>query len=102
VSVRAHNSLRLRPAEGFYQRVGGVDWSSLAAFGFPFLIYILTLAPTIYNLDSAELTTAVAANGIVRATGYPLYLILGKIWSGLPIGDMGFRMNLFSAFCGSR
>jgi hypothetical protein len=67
VSVRAHNSLRLRPAEGFYQRVGGVDWSSLAAFGFPFLIYILTLAPTIYNLDSAELTTAVTASSALPA-----------------------------------
>jgi hypothetical protein len=101
MTIRANNYLRLRPAEDFYQRISGVDWSSLAAFGFPLLIYILTLAPTIYNLDSAELTTAVATNGIVRATGYPLYLILGKIWSGLPIGDMGFRMNLFSAFCGA-
>lgn len=81
--------------------VASIDWFALVAFCLPLLIYTLTLAPTIYNLDSAELTTAVASNGIVRATGYPLYLLLGKIWSWLPVGDMGYRMNLFSAFCGA-
>jgi hypothetical protein len=70
------------------------------AFFLPLLLYALTLAPTIYNLDSAELTTAVAAGGILRATGYPLYLFLGKLWTWLPIGDVGYRMNLFSAVCG--
>lgn len=78
-----------------------VDWRTLLAFGLPFLLYLITLAPTIYNLDSAELTTAAATGGIVRATGYPLYLLLGRFWSWLPIGDVGFRMNLFSAFCGA-
>ncbi len=79
-----------------------VDWRSLLAFAVPLLLYRLTLAPTIYNLDSAELTTAVVSNGLLRATGYPLYLVLGKVWSWLPTGaDMGFRMNLFSAVCGA-
>ena len=31
---------------------------------------LLTLAPTIYDLDSAELTTAAATGGIVRAAGH--------------------------------
>jgi len=77
------------------------DPYALASFCLPLLFYALTLAPTIYNLDSAELTTAVATNGIVRATGYPLYLVLGKLWSWLPVGDMGYRLNLFSAICGA-
>ena len=85
-----------------WRQLGGqVDVASLAAFSLPLLLYALTLAPTIYNLDSAELTTAVATDGIMRATGYPLYLVLGKIWSWLPVGDMGYRMNLFSAVCGA-
>jgi hypothetical protein len=78
-----------------------VDWGTAVAFALPFTLYLLTLAPTIYNLDSAELTTAAATGGLVRATGYPLYLILGRIWSLLPIGDVGYRMNLFSAFSGA-
>lgn len=77
-----------------------VDWPGAAAFVVPLLLYMRTLAPTIYNLDSAEFTTAVATNGIVRATGYPLYLLLGKLWLGLPLGgDAGYRLNLFSAVC---
>jgi hypothetical protein len=78
-----------------------IDYAGLLAFGLPFLLYVLTLAPTIYNLDSAEITTAAATGGIMRATGYPLYLILGQIWSRFPVGDIGYRMNLFSAFCGA-
>lgn len=79
-----------------------LDWLAAAAFFLPMLLYWLTLAPTIYNLDSAEFTTAVASNGIIRATGYPLYLLLGKVWSWLPLShDMGYRMNLFSAFLGA-
>lgn len=74
-------------------------WSTLAAFGLPLLLYLATLAPTIYNLDSAELTTAAATGGLMRATGYPLYLLLGRLWSRLPIGDVGYRMNLLSALC---
>jgi len=78
-----------------------IDVPTAIAFGLPFMLYLITLAPTIYNLDSAELTTAAATGGIVRATGYPLYLLLGRAWSWLPIGDVGFRMNLFSAFSGA-
>ncbi|MCB9134326.1 MAG: DUF2723 domain-containing protein [Anaerolineales bacterium] len=61
----------------------------------------MTLAPTIYNLDSAELTTATVTGGLMRATGYPLYLFIGRLWAALPVGDMGYRMNLFSAFNGA-
>ncbi|MCB0165384.1 MAG: DUF2723 domain-containing protein [Anaerolineae bacterium] len=74
---------------------------TLFAFGLPFILYLLTAAPTIYNFDSAELTTAAATGGFIRATGYPLYLIVGWLWSHLPVGDVGYRMNLLSAFCGA-
>ncbi|MEO7795867.1 MAG: DUF2723 domain-containing protein [Thermoanaerobaculia bacterium] len=66
------------------------------------LVYVRTAAPTVYALDSAELTTAAYTGGLVRATGYPLYLLLGRIWSHLlPFGDVGYRMNLLSALCGA-
>jgi hypothetical protein len=75
-----------------------IDWRSILAFCLPFFLYLATLAPTVYNLDSAELTTAAATGGIVRATGYPFYLTIGHFWAKLPLGDVGFRLNLFSAF----
>lgn len=74
---------------------------TVVAFCLPITIYLLTLAPTVYNLDSAELTTAAAIHGLTRSTGYPLYLILGSLWTHLPIGDIGYRMNLFSAVSGA-
>jgi len=95
------NNLVLALLCAIQRKVTLVDWRTVAAFGLPFTLYIITLAPTIYNLDSAEFTTAAATGGIVRATGYPLYLMLGRVWSWLPVGDVGYRMNLFSAFSGA-
>ncbi len=76
-------------------------WTTAVAFSIPFILYLFTAAPTIYNLDSAEITTAAATGGLMRATGYPLYLSLGYLWSKIPIGDVGYRLNLFSAFNGA-
>ena len=76
-------------------------WSTGLAFGLPLALYAATAAPTIYNLDSAELTVAAATLGLMRSPGYPLYVLLGHLWSHLPLGDVGFRMNLFSALCGA-
>lgn len=89
---------------GFTARMEAVQARRLvsaAVFFVPLLVYTLTAAPTIYNLDSAELTIAAATGGLMRATGYPLYLLIGRFWSHIPIGDVGFRMNLFSAVCGA-
>src|SRR4030042_6136413 len=87
--------------EVLFSATSHVDWRGLASFGLPFCIYLLTLAPTIYNLDSAELTTAASTGGLMRSTGYPLYLTLGYIWSKIPLGDVGYRMNLLSAIFGA-
>jgi len=78
-----------------------LDRRGLLAFLLPLTLYVLTLAPTIYNLDSAELTTAAASGGLMRSTGYPLYLILGGLWAWLPVRDVGYRLNLLSAVCGA-
>jgi 4-amino-4-deoxy-L-arabinose transferase-like glycosyltransferase len=70
------------------------------AFVLPLLVYALTACSTVYNLDSAEFSAAAHVLGIVRATGYPLYLLLGKAFTMLlPIGDVGFRLNIMSATC---
>ncbi len=84
---------------GFPISIDRLELGRLAlAFCLPFALYLSTVAPTVYNLDSAELTTAVYSGGLVRATGYPLYLIVGQLWVNLPLGDVGYRMNLMSAF----
>jgi len=60
-------------------------------------LYLRTMAPTVYGLDSAELTTGAYTLGIVHAPGSPLYLLLGHLFTLLPLGDVAFRVNLMSA-----
>jgi hypothetical protein len=67
------------------------------AAGVPFLVYLRTMAPTIYALDSAELTTGAYTLGIVHAPGSPTYMLIGHLFAQLPIGDVGYRLNLMSA-----
>ena len=55
---------------------------------------------TVYNLDSAELSTAAATLGIPHAPGYPLYVLIGHLFTRIPLGDVGFRMNLMSGVFG--
>ena len=55
---------------------------------------------TIYVGDSGELVAAVYTLGIPHPSGYPLYVLLGKLWTlAVPIGSIAFRMSLFSAAC---
>jgi 4-amino-4-deoxy-L-arabinose transferase-like glycosyltransferase len=64
-----------------------------------FLLYLRTLAPGVWGFDSAELATGVHTLGIVHPPGYPLYLLLGKLFASLvPVGDLAYRLNLMSAF----
>ncbi len=72
-------------------------WWCLVAGGLPFCLYLRTIAPTVYALDSAELTTGAYVLGIVHAPGTPTYLLLGHLFSWLPFGDIGYRLNLMSA-----
>jgi hypothetical protein len=62
-----------------------------------FAAYLFTLAPTVYGLDSAEFSLVVHNLGVPHSTGYPLYVLLGKLFMQLPVGDMAYRLNLMSA-----
>jgi len=64
-----------------------------------FVLYLLTLAPTILYGDSGEFQFVPFLLGVPHPTGYPLYTLLGWAWSHLvPIGQVAYRMNLFSAW----
>ncbi|MFH1824072.1 MAG: tetratricopeptide repeat protein [Candidatus Firestonebacteria bacterium] len=71
----------------------------------PFIIslffYLLTICPTLYIGDDGEIVSAAYTLGISHPPGYPLYTILGKIFTYLPLSNIAFRINLLSAFFGS-
>jgi tetratricopeptide (TPR) repeat protein len=65
-----------------------------------FAVYAAGACPTIYVGDSGELVAAVHVLGIPHPTGYPLYVLLGKLWTlVVPVGSVAYRMSLFSAAC---
>ncbi|MGH7790236.1 MAG: glycosyltransferase family 117 protein, partial [Candidatus Binatia bacterium] len=65
-----------------------------------FSVYAAGACPTIYVGDSGELVAAVHVLGVPHPTGYPLYVLLGKLWSlAVPLGSIAYRMSLFSAAC---
>jgi hypothetical protein len=62
------------------------------------VLYTATLLPGIGSGDTAEFQRVAPALGVAHPTGYPLYIILGWLWSQLPLGGTpAWRMNLFSA-----
>lgn len=63
-----------------------------------FIIYVLTLAPSVGFTDSGELILAARTLGIPHSPGFPLYVLLGWLFSRLPLGSVAWRLNLMSAF----
>ena len=47
--------------------------------------------------DTFEFQVVAPHLGIAHPTGYPLYLLLGKLFSLLPVGAVAWRLNLASA-----
>ena len=61
-----------------------------------FVLYVLTLAPTVTLVDSGELIVASAKLGVAHPPGFPLYVLLAHIASLLPLGSTAVRIHLAS------
>lgn len=63
-----------------------------------FVFYMLTIAPSVIEIDTGELAAVQCALGIAHPTGYPLYTMLGYLFSLLPLPfSKIFQMNLLAA-----
>ncbi len=62
-------------------------------------LYARTTAPSVVALfdDSLEFQLVLPTLGIAHPTGYPLYTLLGYLFTRLPLGEPAYRANLFSA-----
>jgi hypothetical protein len=66
----------------------------------PLAVYFYTAAPSVTLVDSGEFVLACSKLGIGHAPGVPTYVLLGHLFSLLPISaDLARRTNLFSSFC---
>jgi len=72
----------------------------LTAF-FVFVVYLFTMAPSVVQIDSGELAAVQSTLGIAHPTGYPLFTIVGYLFSLIPFPFTKiFQMNLLaSIFC---
>ncbi len=63
--------------------------------------YSVSLAPDLTwandGADGGDLIAAAATRGVAHPTGYPLYLILARLFLSLPLGPPAWRTNLMSA-----
>ncbi len=63
-----------------------------------FVFYILTIAPSVIEIDTGELAAVQCTLGIAHPTGYPIYTMLGYLFSLLPLPfSKIFQMNLLAA-----
>jgi dolichyl-phosphate-mannose-protein mannosyltransferase len=67
--------------------------------GLAFLLYFLTAARDIVVGDTPELITAAVTLGVPHPPGYPLFTMLGHLFSLLPFGPVPFRVNLLGVTC---
>ena len=67
------------------------------SFIIPLVIYILTMAPTTSFWDCGEYIATSRILGVPHPPGSPLFLLLGNVFSNIPIfQDIGARVNLIS------
>ena len=61
---------------------------SIVALGLllaPLVLYLRTMAPDVLDGDSALFQYAPRALAVTYPTGYPLYILLGKLWTPLSL-----------------
>lgn len=73
---------------------------ALGVFAIALLSYSLTMIPHVGFTDSGELAGACATLGVAHPTGYPLFVLIGHVWTLLPLPlSVIAKMNLFAAVC---
>ncbi len=99
-----------RPLAGCVLLIGGATLALLLAWGnrvrwmpplvlglAPFALYLRTLLPSVGQADTFEFQVVVPRLAVAHPTGYPLYVLLGKLFTLLPLGNVAWRVNLASA-----
>ncbi len=73
----------------------------IIVFLFSFAVFLSLLTPNVNSGDAGELVTASYYMGLAHPSGYPFYLLIGKLFTFLPFGNMAFRVALISALFSS-
>ena len=73
-------------------------WLPAILLGLTVLVLTLhTLLPSVGEADTLEFQVVAAKLGVAHPTGYPLYVLLTKVFTLLPLKNLAWRVNLASA-----
>jgi len=67
----------------------------------PLGVYVQTLLPSVGEADTFEFQVVVPQLGVAHPTGYPLYVLLGKVFTFLPMRNVAWRVSLSAAVFGA-
>lgn len=74
--------------------------AAAAAGALVFLLYLLTLGPSTAMWDTSEYIAAAYILGLPHPPGNPLFVLLGRVFSILPIAPtIAMRVNILAALC---
>lgn len=63
-----------------------------------FVVYMLTMDPSMGYIDAGELSAVCATLGIAHPSGYPLFTLIGWVFAQLPIAESVIvRLNIMAA-----
>lgn len=79
-----------------YRLLDGRRFLPLWLLGGLLPIYLLTMGRTVGRADTFEFQVVIPQLGIAHPTGYPLYMLLGHLFSYIPFGSVAWRINLAS------
>jgi hypothetical protein len=78
-------------------------WSpGLAVFFSSFSLFLFAaVSPSVYPGDSGLISFASFFLGSAHPPGYPLFVLLGKLFTFIPLGNVAFKVNLVAAAFGA-
>jgi len=71
-------------------------WVAIGIFLVSWVTYLRTIAPTTSFWDCGEFIACSYIMGVMHPPGAPLYELLGRLFTFIPFGDVGWRVNLIS------
>ena len=88
--ILRHNTFEVQPGEaiGICGPTGAGKSTLLDALCLA--LYLRTLGPTVGQADTFEFQVIAPTWGVAHPTGYPLYILCGKLFSLLPLGSVAW------------
>ena len=73
-------------------------WAAAAAAAAVMLLYVITLGPSTAMWDTSEYIAAAYILGIPHPPGNPFFVLVGKVFTMLPIApNVAMRINILAA-----